>query len=414
LAARSADGQGESKPSAVLPSDPIFQATLLDGSTIEGRLSGLSLDAHGQGAARFEREPHQSIPIDQLIGLSRQVLRSQPPPAGPIVVLPSRHTLRAIVSSADETSLEVLSPWLGARSVRVPLDRILGIVLAPSIEPDILERQLFQIRGEERDGDTVWLTNGDRRAGRIVRLEAERLVFDQGNGEGPIARDGLTALAFDPALVAYPAPGPVFAEIKLADGSTLGVTTLDVARGRIRGNTLLGVPLDAPVDAVTSVLILSPRVTYLTDREPAAAQYTPYLDRHPSSFGHNTTWDGHPLQLAGRPYNRGLGMLPRTLVAYKIEPGDARFQALVGLDDRSGELASVVFRVLVDRNELFSIPPMTPRDPPLAIDVDIAGGNLLILIAEFAQRGDVHDHADWAQARIIRSPEPRPGGTTAP
>ena len=54
----------------------------------------------------------------------------------------------------------------------------------------------------------------------------------------------------------------------------------------------------------------------------------------------------------------------RTLLAYRIEPGDRRFQALVGVDERAGPLGSVVFRVLVDGKERFKTPPMTDRDAP--------------------------------------------------
>ncbi len=90
------------------------------------------------------------------------------------------------------------------------------------------------------------------------------------------------------------------------------------------------------------------------------------------------------------------------MLAYKLKPGDRRFQALVGVDDRAGPLGSVVFRVLTDRTPRVTTPAMSCRDAPLAIDVDISGAKLLILITEFGERGDVRDLADWVEARIIR------------
>jgi hypothetical protein len=45
---------------------------------------------------------------------------------------------------------------------------------------------------------------------------------------------------------------------------------------------------------------------------------------------------------------------------------------------------------------------MTSRDVPKAIDVDIAGARVLILEVDFGDRGDVRDHADWVEARVIR------------
>jgi hypothetical protein len=388
---------------AALPSDPSFHATLLDGTTIEGRLTGLSLNHDGNGSASFDGEPAGPLPIDQIVRLWRATGPPESAPLAPTVVLPDGDAIRATIVSADEASLEIVSPLLGSKPVRLPLDRVLGLVLSPSPEPEAFERQLSQIRREPRESEVVWLANGDRRAGRVVRLEPDRLIFDQGAGDSPLDRDGLTAIGFDPTLIGYPEPGALSAQLTFADGSALSVTSLQLVRGRLEAVTRAGVPLAAPIEALTSAVILSPRVAYLSDREHAAVQFTPYLDRHAETYGRDTTWDGRPLRLAGQVHDRGLGMLPRTLIAYRIEPGDARFQALVGLDDRSGELASVVFRVLVDRKEVLSTPPMTPRDPPRPIDVELAGGQLLILVAEFAQRGDVHDYADWAQARIIRS-----------
>jgi hypothetical protein len=77
---------------------------------------------------------------------------------------------------------------------------------------------------------------------------------------------------------------------------------------------------------------------------------------------------------------------------------------MVGQDARAGDLASVVFRVLVDRAEVYVSPPLTRRDPPVPIDVDVSGGGLLILVTEFGDRGDVQDCADWADARLIGTP----------
>jgi hypothetical protein len=89
-------------------------------------------------------------------------------------------------------------------------------------------------------------------------------------------------------------------------------------------------------------------------------------------------------------------------MAYRLKPGDRRFQALIGVDDRAGPLGSVIFRVLVDGEPRLTTPSLTARDLPQSIDIDIANAKALILITEFGDRGDVRDHADWVEARIIR------------
>jgi hypothetical protein len=142
-------------------------------------------------------------------------------------------------------------------------------------------------------------------------------------------------------------------------------------------------------------------VSYLSEQKPAAEQYVPFVGpTRPCRSDLNV--DGHPLRLAGQSYDRGLGTQSRTLLAYRLSPADKQFQALVGLDDSAGPLGSVVFRVLVDGKERFVSPPMSVRDTPKSIDVELRGAKVLILATEFGERGDIRDLADWVEARVIR------------
>jgi hypothetical protein len=66
-------------------------------------------------------------------------------------------------------------------------------------------------------------------------------------------------------------------------------------------------------------------------------------------------------------------------------------------------MGSVVFRVLVDqKQERFVSRAMTASTEPKNIDIDISGARLLILEADFGDRGDIRDFADWVEARVIR------------
>jgi hypothetical protein len=142
-------------------------------------------------------------------------------------------------------------------------------------------------------------------------------------------------------------------------------------------------------------------VAYLSEHPASAEQYVPFVG--PSRpYRRDQNVDGHPLKLAGQGYDRGLGTQSRTFLAYRLGPGARRFQALVGLDDSAGPLGSVVFRVLVDEKERFVSPPLSVRDTPKPIDVDLTGAKVLILVTEFGERGDIRDFADWVEARIIR------------
>jgi hypothetical protein len=216
-----------------------------------------------------------------------------------------------------------------------------------------------------------------------------------------IDRTGVVAVGFDPAALKYARPQAVFLELTLADGSRLGVTGARIDRGQVSATTRFGQPIRLPVDDLVRLEPKTDAVVYLSDRDPDGSRYVSFLGPT-RPFRSDQTVDGHQFRLGGRTYERGLGTQSRTLLAYTLKPGDKRFQALVGLDDRAGPLASVVFRVLTDGATRVATPRMTARDTPQAIDIDVSQSKVLILITEFGDRGDVRDLADWVEARLIR------------
>jgi hypothetical protein len=79
-----------------------------------------------------------------------------------------------------------------------------------------------------------------------------------------------------------------------------------------------------------------------------------------------------------------------------------RFEAHVGIDDSTGRRGSVIFRVLVDGQERFTSPILRGGDAPVPVSVDVRGAKKLELIVDYADRGDVLDHADWLDARLTQ------------
>jgi len=178
---------------------------------------------------------------------------------------------------------------------------------------------------------------------------------------------------------------------------------VELGRDGLSGTTRFGAKFRADLEDVVSVAPRTPAIEYLSGREPDGKSYVPYFDLV-RPFQADANVDGLPMVLKGRRFERGLGTQSRTLLAYKVQPGDLRFQATVGVDERAGPLGSVAFRVLADGKPRFASEPLTARDEPVAVDVDLEGVKLLILATEFGERGDVRDLADWAEARIVRRP----------
>jgi NPCBM/NEW2 domain len=389
------------EPGQGVPSDPMFRALKVDGTSVTGRLRGI--DAAGSVMlAVDDKERIETLPRGVLVKLTRE--GSTPPPSAEggrtVLIFPDGDRLsRCVIASAGEATLEVQRPERGP--LAIPIDGILGLIFNAPLEPDAADVLISRVRDEPRSSEVLWLANGDRLAGGLLGLDDKKVTFQTPNRKADYEASGLVALGFDPKLVVYPRPEGPFLELTLVDGSRLGVTDVRVEGGMVRAKTRHGLAISLPVGELTQVHTKNGPVVYLSDIEPARTKYIPYVGP-PRPFKKDQAVDGLPLRLGGKVYDRGIGTQSRSYLAYRLDPDVKRLQALVGLDDRAGPLGSVVFRVVVDGEDRYVSPTMSARDAPRALDVDIKGAKTLVLVTDFADRGDVRDHADWVEVRLIR------------
>jgi hypothetical protein len=378
-------------------SDPLFRALLVDGRTIAGRLVSL-----GPGAIRLssaERTEHD-LALGRLIKLTRDVPIAQPSADRSHLVFPGGDFLsRVVIGASTDTNLEVQSDALGKLSL--PLESLLGLILSAPSQTGELDLLWDRLRTLPRTTEVVWLANGDRMTGEFLGLDERKVKIQVANKPVEVDRAGVLAIGFNPALVNYRRPKSDFLEMTLKDGTRLGVSGAKLEEGTVQGMSRFGQTVRFPLGELARVHARTTDVVYLTEREPERIQYASYVGpTRPVRF--DRTADGHLFQLAGQIYDRGIGTQSYTVMAYALQPGDRRFQAMVGVDERAGPLGSVVFRVMLDGKERQRTAALTDHDPPQTIDLDLAGAKYLFLITEFGDRGNVRDLADWVEARIIR------------
>lgn len=120
------------------------------------------------------------------------------------------------------------------------------------------------------------------------------------------------------------------------------------------------------------------------------------------SNGENGANDGRTITLNGITYAKGLGAHPPSEIIYSLGKGYSSFVADIGIDDEvAGEnLGSVVFVVTADGQELYRSEIMSSSSETRSINVDVTGRRQLTLVLE-AVENIFHDHADWADARLI-------------
>ncbi len=119
--------------------------------------------------------------------------------------------------------------------------------------------------------------------------------------------------------------------------------------------------------------------------------------------------DNHPLKIGGKSFEHGLGTHAVSIFRLDLKGQGRRFSANVGVDDETGPLGSITFRVTGDKKILWESGRMHGGDAPKSVSVDLTGIQRLTLTVGDAGDGIDHDHGDWAEAQfdmIQGKPEP--------
>ena len=291
--------------------------------------------------------------------------------------------------------------------ISVPLETLRGVLLIPPRNPLERSQAIVRLREQRETKDIFYLSNGDLLLGQLDRFENN--VFGLTAATGKLTVPGATVRGFgmNPELTSFPPAKGNQSLVTLSDGSLL--TLGDVSFGEqhtLRGRAAFGLDLELPAESVVSLQFLGGRIVYLSDIEPTEYAFTPYLTRKwPLRSNQNAV--GGPLRLGGREYARGIGMHSQSLATYRLNGEFAVFQAMIGIDAVTEGEGSVVFRVLADGKPLFTSNVVRGKTPALALGpLNVTDVQQLTLAVDFADHGDILDHADWCDALLIKRESP--------
>ena len=114
---------------------------------------------------------------------------------------------------------------------------------------------------------------------------------------------------------------------------------------------------------------------------------------------------GSPLKLGEKTFEKGLGHHAPGHLTFQLPEGRfMAFAALVGVHFQGGGRGSVVFQVFVDGEKAFDSGKLTDSDPPVEVQVPLAGARELQLVSTDAGDGYGCDMANWVDARLISDP----------
>jgi hypothetical protein len=269
---------------------------------------------------------------------------------------------------------------------------------------DDAEALLRRLAAQRRRRDAVHLRNGDVVEGTLTALDRDSVrLQDENHNEVKLERERVALIALNTELQRSLRPRGTYGRLVLGNGSRLSLASARSADRILSGKTLFGVAVQIPVAELIALDLFQGRAVYLSDLKPRRYEHTPYLGvRWPYVLDGSVA--GHPLRLAGGTYDKGLGLHSACRISYDLGRRYQWFTALVGLDDRTGREGSVRIQVLVDGKpqDLGRDDELTGRDAPRALRVRVAGARELTLVVDFGRHGDVGDHVDWADARLIK------------
>ncbi len=119
-------------------------------------------------------------------------------------------------------------------------------------------------------------------------------------------------------------------------------------------------------------------------------------------IGYDESVNGNTLNINGTTYSKGIGTHAHSEIVYDIGGNNYKtFTSYVGVDNEV-DGGSVKFKVYVDDILKGSSPTLTSNDNAYFFNIDVTGAQYLKLVAEDGGNGIARDHADWAEARVIK------------
>lgn len=373
------------------------QALRVDGTTVQGEWAGCP-DA--TGVSIRTAEGMERIAFDDLARVS--FASSAKPPEGSIVFLLADGGRLNGELVGDALEAVVTRTVLGD-VVPIAFDRLAAIQFVRGGDAFAKAGELFESALQARlPAQDVLITRGpeDTKSlrGRLETLDAENGSFAFGDKPRTFQTDKIFGIVFATGANKQ----PVFpVTVELSDGSIVSGAIERADAESLKVATSIGPVVEMKVGEVMNFRVRSPRVVYISDLTPTAERTEGMLHR-PWPVRKDRSVSAAPLSMAGRVFDKGLGVHSKTELDYSVGGAYESLVATIGIDDAVRPSGSVLFRVLGDGKVLFDSDVLTGQDPPRDVKVGVTGVNTLTLIVDYGDGLDLSDHADWGGVRLLK------------
>lgn len=334
--------------------------------------------------------------------------------------------------------------------MRIPFGMVRGLILRPpggTTPWNELHEQMQQARDSS---DSLWMMAGERRSGVLQELDSDGTLIDFESDEPrlslahaparqEISVDTIQALVFSPALSPMLPDESNQWEMAFQDGDRIRCQQI-LFDQRDQVHLELALPIALQSELQRSSLLA--RLAGLRQLHPTGVRW---LDREaPASFRRLPQWsklqwpelqwpelqssnsqefetqdlqrfadrNRSPRTIDRHVFDHGLSMLSSSQASFRLKDHSKRFLAELAVpqmaDGESGIEASLIAKVLVHRHgrlETAYQSPVLRSGDHSAVDIDLDGCKLLVLLIDPSERGEIRDEVVWINARILENSE---------
>jgi hypothetical protein len=370
---------------------------LLDGSSLTSTVTGID----DKGNVLHDGREHKTD-LQELRRITRSVKVSEPPNAL-LIYLADGSRLVAEKFKVESGKLTV--DWSAGKAMVFPIESVRGILLP--IDPqdknaDAFRKQFLASLADSEDArDGLFIPRDGKLTevrGALDAFGQDKATFIWNDKPRKIDRKKIFGV-----VLASPTDGIDLtgqARAALADGSSIWGKVAAMAEGQLKLTRTDGLTITLPWDKVGRLDVRSDRMVFLSDLKPIRQTSSGIVTLPTWPIVADKSVMGNAITIRGKIYERGLGTHANASIIYNVGSYDV-FAATIGIDDETNGRGDCVFKVIVDGKEKLA-QRMTGKDKARTIRVPVDDANRIELRVEAGEDLDLADHANWADARLIR------------
>lgn len=370
----------------------------VDVVTVEGRnIRGKQLNI-ADGILSVDKE---KIPLQEVVSCRWYGKRKSGPNRDEYTFLfINGDRIKGSIRKTSGRHLVLSSPSFG--TVEVARDTISRIRFSPETGRSIPDAAY----ASEAEKDTVLFANGDSLQGRVTGISATGIVLESVLGKMNYSFSDLYAVAFMRTSSGIEKVKDAYFRITTVNGESVSGKGIAHSGTAVTVSSFLAGSIRVPESGLSLLKVANGRFIYLSDIKPSNVEERPFWEGgYVWHYRKDKSIDGNTLCIKGREHTKGLGVHSFCRLGFDLDGSFSSFVATVGIDDEVEKYGNVDIAVLGDGAVLYEKKGLDRDSGPVSITVDISSVDKLEIITGFGQLFDIGDHADWADAYLIRKKE---------